>query len=96
LILKQGPFIGHKIGNSTAVVKSFILLLGYVLSSQAPQSFLVKVKALIGETSSRGISYVTKKIRKNGALSAQEPMPRPFAAVATEVATAALALLPSG
>jgi hypothetical protein len=88
LILKQDPLIEHKIGICTAVVISFILLLGNVLSSNAKQSFLVK--ALVGETSSRGISYVTR-IRRNGALSAQEPMARPFAAVVAEVATAAAA-----
>ena len=47
--------IEHKTGNGTAVVISFILLtLLFVelLSSNAPQSFVVKVKALIGETNS--------------------------------------------
>jgi len=35
-----------------------------------------------------------RKTQRNGALAAQEPMARPFAAVATEVATVAAARLP--
>jgi len=65
-----------KIGNGTAVV-SFIRHPGCLLSSNAPQRFLVavEVKALFCEANSRNMSHL-KKIRRNDALSARESMTR--------------------